>query len=99
MPVPGSTASPEAAFHRKIVVLIGTGMFLDACDIYLAPGVLGALIKTGWFLSADFGGVLTGTLSSGFIGDRFGAASPIRSTGWSSGSPRSSPRRRRPWQS
>lgn len=71
---------PPSSFHRRITVLIGTGMFIDACDIYLAPGVLGALVKSGWsdvatnalFLSATFGGMLVGTLSSGFIGDQFG---------------------------
>jgi putative MFS transporter len=55
-------------------------MFLDACDIYMAPGVLGALVKSGWsdlatnatFLSATFIGMLIGTVSSGLIGDRFG---------------------------
>jgi putative MFS transporter len=71
---------PPSAFHRRITLLIGTGMFIDACDIYLAPGVLGALVKSGWsnvatnalFLSATFAGMLIGTLSSGFVGDRFG---------------------------
>lgn len=71
---------PFSAFHRRIVLLIGTGMFLDACDIYMAPGILGALVKAGWsdmqtnatFLSATFLGMLIGTFSSGFIGDRYG---------------------------
>jgi putative MFS transporter len=71
---------PFSAFHRRIILLIGTGMFLDACDLYMAPGVLGALVKAGWsdlatnatFLSATFIGMLLGTLSSGVLGDRFG---------------------------
>ncbi len=71
---------PFSAFHRRIIMLIGTGMFLDACDIYMAPGVLGALVKAGWsdlqtnatFLSATFLGMLIGTFASGLIGDRFG---------------------------
>src|SRR6516164_3438054 len=66
---------PFSAFHRRIILLIGTGMFLDACDIYMAPGVLGALVKSGWsdlatnatFLSATFIGMLIGTVSSGLI--------------------------------
>jgi putative MFS transporter len=71
---------PFSAFHRRIILLIGTGMFLDACDIYMAPGILGALVKSGWsdlatnatFLSATFLGMLIGTFSSGLIGDRYG---------------------------
>ena len=71
---------PPGSFHRRVMALIGIGMFIDACDIYLAPGVLGALVKSGWsdlatnawFMFATFGGMLVGTLSSGFIGDRFG---------------------------
>jgi putative MFS transporter len=71
---------PFSAFHRRIILLIGTGMFLDACDIYMAPGILGALVKAGWsdmqtnatFLSATFLGMLIGTFMSGLIGDRFG---------------------------
>ena len=71
---------PFSAFHRRILLLIAMGMFLDACDIYMAPGVLGALVKSGWsdlatnatFLSATFIGMLIGTFSSGMIGDRFG---------------------------
>jgi putative MFS transporter len=71
---------PLGSFHRRVLWLIGCGMFIDACDIYLAAGVLGALVKSGWsdihtnatFLSATFGGMLVGTLTSGIIGDRFG---------------------------
>jgi MFS transporter, putative metabolite:H+ symporter len=71
---------PAGSFHRRVMLLIGVGMFIDACDIYLAPGVMGALVKAGWsdlttnawFMSATFGGMLIGTLSGGFIGDRFG---------------------------
>lgn len=71
---------PFSAFHRRVLLLIGMGMFLDACDIYMAPGILGALVKSGWsdlttnatFLSATFIGMLIGTFSSGMIGDRFG---------------------------
>ena len=71
---------PIGTFHRRVLWLIGFGMFLDACDIYLAGGVLGALVKSGWsdlatnatFLSATFLGMLVGTFSSGVLGDRYG---------------------------
>jgi putative MFS transporter len=71
---------PLGSFHRRVLLLIGTGMFVDACDIYLVAGVLGALVKSGWsdvatnatFLFATFTGMLVGTLASGIIGDRFG---------------------------
>ena len=71
---------PVGSFHRRVLWLIGLGMVLDACDIYIAGGVLGALVKSGWsdlagvasFLSATFAGMLLGTFSAGWLGDRFG---------------------------
>ena len=71
---------PVGAFHRRVLWLIGLGMFLDACDIYLAGGVLGALVKEGWstlelnaaFMSATFLGMLAGTFFAGYLGDRYG---------------------------
>ena len=59
---------PTSAFHRRILWLIGGGMFLDSFDIYLAGGVLGALTRSGWsniqlnanFLTATFVGMLIG---------------------------------------
>lgn len=71
---------PIGTFHRRILWLIGLGMFLDACDIYLAGGILGSLVKSGWsdlalnasFLSATFLGMLAGTLAAGWLGDRYG---------------------------
>jgi putative MFS transporter len=71
---------PIGPFHRRILLLIGLGMFLDACDIYLAGGVLGSLVASGWstlaanalFMSATFLGMLVGTLSAGYLGDRYG---------------------------
>jgi putative MFS transporter len=60
--------------------LIGAGMFLDAFDIYLAGGVLGALVKEGWstvqmnatFIFMTFIGMVIGAWSAGILGDRFG---------------------------
>jgi putative MFS transporter len=71
---------PISRFHRRILWLIGGGMFLDSFDIYLAGGVLGALAKTGWstmhlnaaFLSSTFIGMLIGAFTAGVLGDAKG---------------------------
>ncbi len=71
---------PVGSFHHRLLTLIGLGMFLDACDIYLAGGVLGSLVASGWstlqlnawFQSATFAGMLVGALFAGYLGDRFG---------------------------
>lgn len=71
---------PICGFHWRILGLIGAGMFLDAFDIYLAGGVLGAVLKQGWstlemnawFVSATFVGMTIGAWLSGILGDRFG---------------------------
>jgi MFS transporter, putative metabolite:H+ symporter len=71
---------PICAFHWRILALIGAGMFLDAFDIYLAGGVLGAVLKEGWstlqlnatFVSATFLGMTIGAWFSGILGDRYG---------------------------
>ena len=39
---------PISAFHYRVLGLVGAGMFLDAFEIYLAGGVLAALVKSGW---------------------------------------------------
>ena len=36
---------PISAFHYRVLGLVGAGMFLDAFEIYLAGGVLAALVK------------------------------------------------------
>jgi len=71
---------PTSAFHRRILWLIGGGMFLDSFDIYLAGGVLGALTRSGLsniqlnanFLTATFVGMLIGALTAGVLGDAKG---------------------------
>ncbi|MEM5294881.1 MFS transporter [Burkholderia sp. JPY481] len=71
---------PLSGFHRRILWLIGGGMFLDSFDIYLAGGVLGALAKSGWstmqlnaaFLSSTFVGMLLGAFTAGLLGDAKG---------------------------
>lgn len=71
---------PTGSFHKRIIWLIGAGMFFDSFDIYLAGGVLGALVKSGWstiggnasFLSVTFIGMLIGALTAGYLGDARG---------------------------
>ncbi|QYD72112.1 MFS transporter [Paraburkholderia edwinii] len=71
---------PMSAFHRRIMWLIGIGMFFDGFDIYVASTVLGATLKSGFstlaqnalFVSLTFLGMMIGSLVTGFLGDRFG---------------------------
>lgn len=71
---------PMSGFHRRIMRLIGLGMFFDGFDIYVASTVLGATLNTGFstleqnalFVSMTFFGMMLGSLGTGFLGDRFG---------------------------
>jgi putative MFS transporter len=71
---------PLSSFHRRIMWLIGAGMFFDGFDIYLAGIVLGATVKSGFstlsqnaqFVSVTFVGMMLGSLVTGFLGDRYG---------------------------
>lgn len=71
---------PPGKFHKRILTLIGAGMFFDGFDIYLAAGVLGALVRDGisnvntnaWFISATFAGMTIGAWMAGILGDRYG---------------------------
>src|SRR3984957_8171717 len=71
---------PIGPFHRRILILIGIGMFFDGFDIYLAGTVLGVTLKTGFstlpqnavFVSATFVGMMLGSFGTGFLGDRYG---------------------------
>lgn len=71
---------PISGFHKRVLWLIGAGMFLDSFDIYLAGAVLGALSKSGWstmqlnaaFLSSTFIGMLLGAFTAGVLGDAKG---------------------------
>lgn len=71
---------PISKFHLRILGLVGGGMFLDAFEIYLAAGVLGALLKSGWsdlahnalFVSLTFAGMVLGAWFAGVLGDRYG---------------------------
>lgn len=71
---------PVSPFHWRLMALIAGGLFFDGFDIYLAAGVLGVLVKSGfsnlalngWFVSSTFFGMTLGALSAGYLGDRFG---------------------------
>jgi putative MFS transporter len=71
---------PVSLFHRRIMWLIGAGMFFDGFNIYLAATVLGAVLKSGFstlgqnaeFVSATFVGMTLGSFVTGFLGDRYG---------------------------
>ena len=71
---------PMSGFHRRIMWLIGIGMFFDGFDIYVASTVLGATLKSGFstlgenalFVSLTFLGMMIGSLATGFLGDRYG---------------------------
>src|ERR1700734_3738509 len=71
---------PMSGFHRRIMWLIGIGMFFDGFDIYVASTVLGATLKSGFstlgqnalFVSLTFVGMMLGSLATGFLGDRYG---------------------------
>lgn len=71
---------PISSFHRRIMWLIGIGMFFDGFDIYLAATVLGATLKSGFstlgqnaqFVSITFLGMMLGSFLTGFLGDRYG---------------------------
>jgi putative MFS transporter len=71
---------PIGPFHRRIMLLIGIGMFFDGFDIYIAGTVLGVTLKSGFstlpqnaaFISATFVGMMLGSFATGFLGDRYG---------------------------
>ena len=71
---------PIGSFHRRIMWLVGIGMFFDGFDIYVAGTVLGATVKSGFstmaqnaqFVSATFVGMMLGSFLTGFLGDRYG---------------------------
>ena len=80
---------PISPFHYRVLGLVSAGMFLDAFEIYLAGGVLAALVKSGWsdlahngwFISTTFAGMMVGAWCAGIFGDRATAdASLISST-------------------
>ncbi|HXL21662.1 MAG TPA: MFS transporter [Candidatus Dormibacteraeota bacterium] len=71
---------PVSSFHRRVMKLIGIGMFFDGFDVYVAATVVGATLKSGFstigqnaqFVSATFFGMMLGSFLTGFLGDRYG---------------------------
>lgn len=71
---------PIGRFHWRLLGLIGAGLFLDGFEVYIAGGVVGYLVKTGWadmhsaamFVAASVAGMVLGTWLAGVLGDRFG---------------------------
>jgi MFS transporter, putative metabolite:H+ symporter len=71
---------PIARLHWRILGLVGAGAALDAFDVYLAGGVVAAMLKEGFstsaegaaFISATFVGMLIGAGFAGYLGDRMG---------------------------
>ena len=71
---------PIGPFHRRVLRLVGMGMFFDSFDNSMMAGVLAALVSSGWssmqlnasFISATFIGLTIGAALAGLAGDRFG---------------------------
>ena len=71
---------PISSFHRRVMMLIGIGMFFDGFDIYIAATVLGSTLHSGFstlpqnalFVSATFVGMMIGSFMTGFLGDKMG---------------------------
>ncbi len=71
---------PVGLFHRRVLRLIGMGMFFDSFDNSMMAGVLAALVASGMstlalnatFISATFLGLTVGAATAGVIGDRLG---------------------------
>lgn len=71
---------PIGKFHRRLVLLVGLGMFWDSFDNTLSSAVLASLLPTGFstlelnsvFLSVTFAGLAIGAVFAGWLSDRFG---------------------------
>ena len=71
---------PLGPFHRRVLRLIGLGMFFDSFDNSMMASVLAALVASGMsnlaanatFISATFVGLTIGAASAGIVGDRLG---------------------------
>lgn len=71
---------PIGPFHRRVLWLVGMGMFFDSFDNTLSGSVLAAMLHDGWstlqlnsyFMSATFMGLTIGAAMSGWLSDRYG---------------------------
>jgi putative MFS transporter len=77
---PRLDALPIGRFHRRVMVLVGLGIFFDAFDNTLSGSVLVSMVASGFstlelnsiFLSATFVGLAIGAAFAGWLSDRFG---------------------------
>lgn len=71
---------PIGKFHRRMIILVGLGMFWDSFDNTLSSAVLASMLPTGFstlernslFLSLTFAGLAIGAAFAGWLSDRIG---------------------------
>jgi putative MFS transporter len=71
---------PTDKWHIKILWILGLGVLCDTLDMYMGGAILAALVASdwsnntlnGWFISATMLGAFIGSLTTGYIGDKFG---------------------------
>ncbi|UQS86040.1 MFS transporter (plasmid) [Nicoliella spurrieriana] len=71
---------PTGRTFKKVFWLVLAGMVVRSIDFYLASGVASSLVKSGYaslgqtasLMSASSFGLLVGSLSAGFLGDKLG---------------------------
>lgn len=71
---------PIGPFHRRLVLLVGLGMFFDSFDNTLSSAVLASMLPSGFstlelnslFLSFTFAGLAIGAAFAGWLSDRVG---------------------------
>lgn len=74
---------PVGRGHRRMFWLLGTGMLIDAFELFMQAGVVASMVHTGFtgtggvaqFIFATFLGLACGSVLSGRLADRFGRKS------------------------